>query len=173
MPQIQVIDSTPRKQEPSEVQQLFSKLGATYKDNEDRVKIGNMIQDYKKNREDGNAWENLQLDLETSDISPTKRLETQKSLNEIRKGVSEKDKALNDQIKSQLANIEKKDKQQKAKLDELKSQSSVEQLYLESGYEPEEAARLAKFDSPTIAVAKAKEKNKKNEAQQKEQESKD
>lgn len=99
MPQIQVIDTTPRKPEPTGVEKFFSKLGKDYRDEKDRAEIGKILDEYKKNREDANAWEDLQLNLEKSDISPTRRLQTQHSLNEMRKNIVAKDKALNGSLK--------------------------------------------------------------------------
>lgn len=98
MPQVQVVDTTENKPEPTGVEEFFSKLGKSYKDQEDRVEIGKLIDEYKTNREDANAWEDLQLGLEKSTISPTKRMETQKSLNEMKKIITEKDKAMNAQV---------------------------------------------------------------------------
>ena len=99
MPQVQVVNTTRDKPDPTGVQEFFTRVGKDYKDKEDRVEIGNLISTYQKNREDSNAWEDLQLGLEKSTIGPTKRLETQKSLNEMKKLLIEKDKALNQQAK--------------------------------------------------------------------------
>lgn len=101
MPQLQEIDLTDDTPEPTGVQDFFSKLGKSYQDQSDRVEIGKLIDAYKTNRKDANAWEDLQLGLENSTISPTKRLETQKSLNEIRKNISDRDKSLNMHVKEQ------------------------------------------------------------------------
>ena len=107
MPSLQVVDTTRDKPEPTGVQEFFSKLGKDYKDKSDRVEIGKLINEYQSNREDANAYENLQLGLEKSNIGPTKRIETQKSLNEMRKNINERDKLLNDQVKAGQATHEK------------------------------------------------------------------
>lgn len=163
MPQVQVVDTTENKPEPTGVENFFSKLGKSYKDEADRVEIGKLLNEYKNNRENANAFEDLQLGLETSNISPSKRLETQKSLNEMRRLVIEKDKDLNAKIKSQQVEKEKIDKEKKLQLekDEKRQaeQASVKSLYLENDYPEEEAERLSKFDTPTIAQAKVREKN--------------
>lgn len=99
MPQVQVVDTTENPPEPTGVQEFFSKLGKNYQDKSDRVEIGKLIDNYKNNREDANAWEDLQLGLEQSNVSPSKRIETQKSLNEMKKNVIARDKALSDQVK--------------------------------------------------------------------------
>src|SRR4051812_27742633 len=111
MPQLQVVDTTERSPEPTGVQEFFSKLGKSYKDDADRVEIGNLIDEYKTNREDANAWENLQLGLEKSNISPTKRLQTQASLNEMKKLIIEKDKALNAKVNKGMLTQEEKVRQ--------------------------------------------------------------
>lgn len=101
MPSLQVVDTTENKPDPTGVEQFFSNLGKNYKDESDRVEIGNLLSQYKQNRGDANAWEDLQLGLETSNISPSKRLETQKRLNDIKIVVMERDKALNSRVKEQ------------------------------------------------------------------------
>lgn len=111
MPQLQVVDTTERAPEPTGVQEFFSKLGKSYKDDSDRVEIGNLIKQYQDNREDANAWEDLQLGLETSTISPSKRLETQKNLNEMRKQINERDKALNSKVNKGILTQEEKERQ--------------------------------------------------------------
>ncbi len=105
MPELSGIDlSQTYKPEPTGVQEFFSKLGKSYQDENDRVQIGKLLNDYRQNREDANAWEDLQLNLEQSSISPSRRLEAQQSLNEIRKQITERDKTLNAKTK----NIEEK-----------------------------------------------------------------
>lgn len=111
MPQVQVVDTTENKPEPTGVQDFFSKLGKSYKDQSDRVEIGNLLGEYKKNRQDANAWEDLQLGLESSGISPTKRMETQKSLNEMRKTITERDKAMNAKVNKGILTHDEKARQ--------------------------------------------------------------
>lgn len=111
MPQVQVIDTTPRPSDPTSVEKFFSKLGKSYKDQSDRVEIGNLINDYKTNREDASAWEDLQLGLESSNISPSRRLQTQSSLNEMKKLITEKDKALNAKVNKGVLTQEEKIRQ--------------------------------------------------------------
>jgi hypothetical protein len=111
MPQVQVVDTTENKPEPTGVEQFFSKLGKSYKDESDRVEIGKLLDDYKENREQANAWEDLQLGLEKSTVSPTKRLQTQKSLNEMRKNITERDKALNAKVNKGILTQEEKVRQ--------------------------------------------------------------
>lgn len=111
MPSLQVVDTTERKPEPTGVEEFFSKLGKSFKDQNDRVEIGKLIEDYKNNRDDANAWEDLQLGLEKSNVSPTKRLQTQQSLNEMRKTIIEKDKALNAKVNKGILTQEEKVRQ--------------------------------------------------------------
>lgn len=125
MPQLQVVNTTRDKPEPSQLPEFFSKLQKVYKDKEDKVEIDNLISQYQQNREDANAWEDLQLGLEKSNISPTKRLETQKSLNEMRKTITERDKALNARFGKTMMSAEEKEKQR----------SNL----VATGYTPEEA----------------------------------
>jgi len=114
MPAAQVIDLNPEyKKNPVQenLETFFTRIGKDYRDKKDRMEIGNLIGQYQQNREDANAWEDLQMGLETSDISPTRRLETQKSLNEARKAITEKDKALNAQVKKGMLTQEEKVRQ--------------------------------------------------------------
>ena len=99
MPQVQTVDTTENKPEPTGVQEFFSKLGKSFKDQSDRMEIGELLEQYKQNRDDANAWEDLQLGLESSTISPTRRLQTQENLNQMKKLIIEKDKALNAKVK--------------------------------------------------------------------------
>lgn len=101
MPSVQVVDTTENKPEPTGVEEFFSKMGKSFKDQNDRVEIGKIIDEYKTNRENANAWEDLQLNLEKSNVSPSKRLQTQQSLNDMRKQIIDRDKAMNAQIKDQ------------------------------------------------------------------------
>lgn len=111
MPQVQVVDTTENQPDPTGLEQFFSKLGKSYKDDADRVEIGKLINEYKQNREDANSWEDLQLGLETSTVSPTKRLETQHSLNEMKKLIIERDKAMNAKINKGILTEEEKVRQ--------------------------------------------------------------
>lgn len=138
MPQVQVVDTTENPPEPTGVEQFFSRLGKSYKDDEDRVQIGSLINEYKKNREDANAWEDLQLGLESSTISPSKRLETQKSLNEMRKQITEKDKALNAHVKKGMKTVEER--------------STEIQKLVNDGY-PEEEAEIYVDSPPSVKAS--------------------
>lgn len=107
MPSLQVVNTTRDKPDPTAVHQFFSKLGETYKDVRDQDTIGNLISEYQQNRNQANAWEDLQLGLEKSNVGPTKRLQAQQSLNEMRKGITERDKVLNKQAEQVQKEAEK------------------------------------------------------------------
>ena len=119
MPQVQSINPYQSNPDPTGVEQFFSKLGKDYKDKSDRVEIGNLIGQYQQNREDANAWEDLQLNLAKSNVSPTKRLEAQAELNAVKKNIFERDKALNAQSKS-FADVAEKTRKEKALADKEK-----------------------------------------------------
>lgn len=138
MPQVQVVDTTENQPEPTGLENFFSKLGKSYKDDSDRVQIGSLINEYKQNRQDANAWEDLQLGLETSTISPTKRLETQRSLNEMRKQITERDKSLNAQVKKGMKTEEER-------------QSELQRL-VNDGY-PEEEAQIYVDSPPSVKAS--------------------
>ncbi len=95
MPSLQIVNTTRDKPEPTGVPEFFSKLSESYKEKQDQDTIGNLISEYQGNREKANAWEDLQLGLEKSNIGPTKRLQTQQRLDQIKKNIIEQDKALN------------------------------------------------------------------------------
>lgn len=111
MPQVQVINTTRDKPDPTGVEEFFSKLGKDYKDKEDQVEIGKLIGEYQQNRQDANAWEDLQLGLEKSNISPSKRLQTQQSLNEMKKTIIQRDKSLNEKVNKGILTQEEKERQ--------------------------------------------------------------
>jgi hypothetical protein len=131
MPQVQQVDLTQREPEPTGVQEFFSKLGKSFKDKEDRVEIGKLLDQYKQNRNDANAWEDLQLGLESSTISPTKRLETQKSLNEMRKVITERDKTLNAKVNKGILTQEEKIRQ-KGNLVKAGYPEEIAEFYLDA-----------------------------------------
>ncbi len=132
MPQVQVVDLTERKPEPTGVEKFFSRINQVYKDESDRVKIGNLINEYQQNREDANAWENLQLGLEKSDISPTRRLEAQQNLNEIQKMIIAKDKAIREQKKAVDDDVKAKAKEdERARVRESLRQAGATQQQID------------------------------------------
>lgn len=111
MPSLQVVDTTRDKPEPTSVEQFFSKLGKDYREKADQAEVTNLLNKYQQNRQDANAWEDLQLGLEKSNISPTKRLQTQASLNDMRKVITERDKSLNAQVKKGMLSVEDRERQ--------------------------------------------------------------
>jgi len=100
MPQLQVVNTTRDNPEPTSIEKFFTRLGKDYKDRNDQVEIGKILQEYQTNRQDENAFENAQLKLMQSTVSPSKRLETQEQLNEIQKVIIQKKNALNSKVKS-------------------------------------------------------------------------
>lgn len=171
MPQPRVLDFTQSEQrDPSGVEELFSTIQKVYKDEADKKTIEPIWEEYLNNRKDSDNYVKTQLSLERSPLSPTKRLEAQKKLNEMEKIISEKDKTLNAKAKvmqdikevedKKKALSEKTLKEQNEKDEKIRNeQASVKSLYLENDYPEEEAERLSKFDTPTIAQAKVRERN--------------
>lgn len=190
MPQLQVVNTTRDKPDPTGVSEFFSRLGKDYKDREDQLEIGNLLSQYQQNREQANAWEDLQLGLQKSNIGPSKRLQAQEELNAIRKNVIEKDKVLNAQTKILEADARKKSIEEEKKAKELKdqeesldksikTQNEVREILLSGGEDEDEAERLSKILSPSSANSRVKEKNAvskiksvKEEKEEKEEESK-
>ena len=131
MPQVQTVDTTENKPEPTGVQEFFSKLGKSFKDQSDRMEIGELLEQYKQNRDDANAWEDLQLGLESSTISPTRRLQTQENLNQMKKLIIEKDKALNAKVNKGILTQEEKVRQ-KGNLVKAGYPEEIAEFYLDS-----------------------------------------
>lgn len=131
MPQVQVIDTTPRNPDPTGVEKFFSRIGEEYKNRADQNQIGNLIGQYQENRQQANAWEDLQLGLEKSNISPGKRLETQKSLNEMKKNIIAQDKTLNRAYSKNILSNEDRDRQKTTLLNAGWPEHAAEQ-YLDS-----------------------------------------
>ena len=111
MPQLQVVNTTRDKPEPTGVQEFFSKLGKSYQEDRDKDEIGKILDEYKENRNNANAWEDLQLNLEKSNISPSKRLQTQDNLNKMKKTIIEQDKALNSKFNKGMLNVQERERQ--------------------------------------------------------------
>lgn len=99
MPQVQVVDTTERKPEPTGVQELFSKLGQAYKEKQENDTIGNILKEYHQNAQDANALRVANEKLASSNISPSRRLAEIENLNAIEKTITDRDKALNAQYK--------------------------------------------------------------------------
>ncbi len=125
MPQLQVVNTTRDKPEPTRLEQFFSKMGKDYRDKQDRVEIGSLLKEYETNKSDEDAFEKLQLGLMKSTVSPSRRIEAQKELNDIQKGIIENKKALNSKVNKQMLSVEEKEEQ----YNDL----------IEDGYPPEEA----------------------------------
>ena len=150
MPAVQVVNTSRAEPEPSKIPEFFSKIQKVYKDKEDKVEIDNLITQYQQNREDANAWEDLQLGLEKSNISPSKRLEAQKSLNETKKTLIAKDKAINSKFGKTIENAKDREKQKNN--------------LVATGYTPEEADVY--LDAPP-SVKNVLEKNVRDEVRRK------
>lgn len=95
MPSPRVLDLTERPPEPTGIEKFFSKVALTYKDQQDQDTVGNILKDYQANRTKANAWEDSYLQLEKSNISPTRRVQAQKALMDSKKVIIDDDKALN------------------------------------------------------------------------------
>lgn len=95
MPEPRVLDLSPGPAEPHPIENFLGQIRQRYVENQDKSQLDEILQEYQANRNQENAWEDMQLRLETSDISPTRRLQAQNSLNNMRKTITEKDKALN------------------------------------------------------------------------------
>lgn len=106
MPQLQAINTTRAEPPPSALPEFFSKLSQSYKDQQDQDTIGNLISEYQGNRENANAWEDLQLGLEKSSVGPTKRLQTQQRLDQIKKNIIDQDKVLNSKYSKEMKSQE-------------------------------------------------------------------
>ena len=162
MPAVQVVNTSRAEPEPSKIPEFFSKIQKVYKDKEDKVEIDNLLSEYQQNREDANALENLFINLEKSNVAPSKRLETLKNLKDIQGVVTEKDKNLNAKFKENQVAVEKKNKEEKETLEKTKKENEalekktntekeVYEILKESGESEDEALRKSKFTSPATA----------------------
>lgn len=111
MPQVQVVNTTRDKPEPTDVERFFTRLGKDYKDREDRVEIGKILDEYAQNRNDYEGLKKARIDLEKSNISPSRRLELIKNLNDAERNIIAKDKALNSQVNKGILSEEEKKRQ--------------------------------------------------------------
>jgi hypothetical protein len=66
MPQLQVVDTTPNKPEPTEVQQFFSKLSKSYQEKQEGDEIGKLLKTYQANRDDEFAIEDYMQNVQSS-----------------------------------------------------------------------------------------------------------
>lgn len=148
MPQVQVVDTTETPPDPTGIEKFFTRIGKEYKDREDRSQIGAILDQYMNNQQDANAWQNAQLKLEKSNISPTNRLAAQNTLNEIGKNVLERDKMLNAQAKELLQANQKKKEESEKRQREIEESKAI----LKTGdYTDDEIEELAPKITPTTA----------------------
>lgn len=114
MPQVQIVNSeaaeTPNRAEEN-FKNFFAKMGKDYKDKEDRSEINRILSEAKKNEGDENNLLDTTYALEKSTISPSRRLEVQKSINEAGKTIAANKKALNSKINKGLLTEEEKVRQ--------------------------------------------------------------
>lgn len=153
MPQVQVIDTTPNKPEPTGVQEFFSKLSKSYKDKADQDQIAGILKEHQANQTDKNQIFKSYEALERSNIGPTKRLQAKKDLKELEELTIERDKSIATQAKT--VNDALKEQKEKARAKE-----SVYEMYKEHIPE-EDARRLSEVDTEATARAKIKDLTKK------------
>lgn len=172
MPQLQVIDTTPTPRAPTTLENILSSAAQEYN------KVANARREsdalgaiYKRYQEEGQTLEKTIMDIQKDPLlSPTTRVNSanqllqfqktnnalqKEALNEQRQVLNLENKKLEQERKTKKETLEREEKEQKI----IKDQNTVEALYLENGYEPEEAKNLAKFDTPAVAQAKIKERN--------------
>lgn len=127
MPAPRVIDTTRNKPEPSGVEEFFSKLNTHFREQKDKDILGDLTRQYQANRENAHAWEDYQLAIDQSNMSPSKRLETQKLHNERKKIIVDEDKALNAQAKLIQEQSKKQVEEQEKKANEEIAVKSLQQ----------------------------------------------
>jgi hypothetical protein len=119
MPAVQIVNSARQpevKPEPTAVEQLFSKYKSYANERREGDEIQKLTNQYLQNKDQEGAWEKLQFDLMNSkEIGPTKRLETQQQLKEIRSQILDERKTLADKAKEIKANEERKRKRESLK----------------------------------------------------------
>ena len=165
MPQLQVIDTTPTPRAPTTLENILSSAAKEYnKVATERRESDALGAIYKRYQEEGQGIEKTIMDIQRDpQLSPTTRVNSANQMLQLHKTnaalqketLNEQRKMLDQQQKVQKETLAREEKEQKI----VKDQNMVEALYLENGYEPEEAKNLAKFDSPAVAQAKIKEKN--------------
>lgn len=105
MPQVQFVDSSPG--EPRGIDQFFANLQQAAVNRADRMELEPLLREYQQNINDENAYEKLQLGLMRSNVSPSKRLQTQQQLNQMQQSILNNRKALNEQAKAKQQTIQK------------------------------------------------------------------
>ena len=104
MPQVQIVDSTENKPEPTGLEEFFSKLGKSFKDREDKLELDQILADNKDFVSRSEA-------LQKSNLAPTKRLQEQQYLNEVEKINIDRVKALNSKVNKGILTEEEKVRQ--------------------------------------------------------------
>ncbi len=174
MPNVGVIDLNPEEsQEVNPVEQnlvsFFSSLGKNYKDKQDKVEIGKIIDEYSQNKDKANAVTQYRKAVATGTLSPTKQLQAMELINAEEKAIQERDKTLNAQTKAlqdaaskkkveeqKIAEQSRKDEENRAKSEKTKNE--VREILLNGGEDPKEAERLSSVLTPVSASARVKSK---------------
>ncbi len=179
MPQLQIVNTTRDKPDPTGVEEFFSRIGKDYKDKQDRDVIGNLLQDYEKNKEDINSLDKFETELFKSTVGPTKRLESQELIKNLRQSAIQKDKQITEYFNRQENETKEKSSQQdkinkQLKIDEEKklkqeqdvkekqeksnsTANEVEEILMSGGEDPKEAKRLSRILSPASAGSRIRE----------------
>ena len=113
MPSLQTVDLNQETEpgvNPAETNMVnfFSKLGKDYKDKEDRVEIGKILEQYSTNKDKAQGISQARTEIAKGTLSPTKQLQANELINAEEKAVIERDKMLNLQVKT-LADQARKD----------------------------------------------------------------
>lgn len=105
MPSLQVVDLSERpadKPEPTQVERLFSEYKKYKKERKEGEEIQKLTNRYLENKNQEGAWEKLQFDLmNNQEIGPSKRLETQAQLKEMRAQILKEREVLAKEAKEQ------------------------------------------------------------------------
>lgn len=141
-----IIDLSPKPVEPSGVSKFFDTIRQGYKSSEDKSELNEILEKYKNNRENANAWEDLNLDIENSNISPSRRVQALESLRSSKKLINEEQKNIG---ASAEAYRKKEESNEKKKAEQAESKS----IFKENGYTEEQSDELSQTMSPSQARA--------------------
>jgi len=153
MPQVQFVDDTPRKPEPTGVQEFFSNLSREYKAKQDQDVFAGILGEAQQNKDEFEGLRKARTDLAKSNMSPSNRIMYNQQINDIEKNTIEQAKTINAKAKT-LQDARQEENKLKEKQEQLvRDRDEAEQILLQADYEPEKAKQIAQNLSPTSARA--------------------
>lgn len=112
-----ILDFTPPEPKETGLDRFFARMKTQYKDKQDQDTLSKILKAHQKNREDVNSYEDTQIQIMDSNMSPTKKMAALDQMNTIKKNLIEERKSLNQKYANVPIEAKQRAKQKKDLLD--------------------------------------------------------